>query len=47
MTPAKITVSSTEIEMKGDASFKAKGGGTAVLESSGMTEVKGTMVKIN
>lgn len=47
MTPSKITVSSTEIEIKADATLKAKGTAMATFESSGMTEVKGTMVKIN
>jgi type VI secretion system secreted protein VgrG len=47
MTPSKITISSTQIEIKADASLTATGTGTAKLESSGITEVKGSMVKIN
>jgi Rhs element Vgr protein len=42
-----IKAEGVNVEMKGTGNFKAEGSGGAKLSSSGMTDVKGSMVNIN
>lgn len=47
MDSSSINMKTTNMTQEANANWKSKGNATAKLESSGMTEVKGTMTKVN